>query len=56
MDKLETVAVMAATIYAAGRLDQLTTNANEIYGRIAAQAWALYDAVEKESAERYSRR
>jgi hypothetical protein len=56
MDKIEIVAQMAATIYAARPAHQPTFNADETYERAAAQAWALYDAVEKESAERHSRR
>jgi hypothetical protein len=58
MDKMETVALMAATIYAAaGPAAVATTDADvAIYGRVAAQAWALYDAVETESARRHSRR
>jgi hypothetical protein len=53
MDKVETVALMAATILAAraaGPLDEVG------YERIAAEAWALHDAVEKEGAGRHSRR
>jgi hypothetical protein len=56
MNKIETVAQMAATIYAVGPAHQPTFNADEMYERLAAQAWALYDAVEKEGAERHSRR
>jgi hypothetical protein len=56
VDKVETVALMAATIYAAGPAGQPTASADVLYGRIAAQAWALYDAVEKEGAERHSKR
>jgi hypothetical protein len=53
VDKTETVALMAATIHsarAAGPTDQAG------YERVAEEAWALYDAVEKESTERHSRR
>jgi hypothetical protein len=53
VDKIETVALMAATIHAeraAGPTDQAG------YERIAEEAWALFDAVEKASAERHSRR
>ncbi|MGH7510476.1 MAG: hypothetical protein ACREMZ_13540 [Gemmatimonadales bacterium] len=56
MDKTETVALMAATIYAAGPLRQATLDTDTMYGDVAAQAWALYDAVEKEAAQRHSRR
>ena len=58
MDKVETVALIAATIYAAaGPAAVATTDADvAIYGRVAAQAWALYDAVEAEAAKRHSRR
>jgi hypothetical protein len=52
------VALMAATIYAAaGPAAVATTEADvAMYGRIAAKAWALYDAVENQAAERHSRR
>ncbi len=58
MDKTETVALMAATIYAAaGPAAVATTDADvAMYGRIAAQAWALYDAVENQGAERHLKR
>ena len=56
MNKTETVALMAATMYAAGPLHQVTVNPEEIYDRIAVMAWSLYDAVEKESASRLSNR
>jgi hypothetical protein len=56
MDKTETVALMAATIYAAGPTNQAPADAQDLYHRAAAQAWALFDAVEKEAAQRYSRR
>lgn len=58
MDKVETVALMAATIYsAAGPAAVATTDADAaVYGRFAAQAWALYDAVEHQAAERHSKR
>lgn len=58
MDKNETVALMAATIYAAaGPAAIATTEADAmLLGRIAAQAWALYDAVETQAAERHYRR
>ena len=55
-NKTDTVAMMAAARYAAGPLRQTTVNPEEIYERIAAMAWSLYDAVEKESANRHSRR
>jgi hypothetical protein len=53
VDKIETVALMAATIHstrAAGPTDQPG------YERIAEEAWALYDAVEKQAIERHVRR
>jgi hypothetical protein len=56
MEKIETVAHMAAAIYAAGPARQPTFNPDEMFERVAAQAWALYDAVEKLAAERHSRR
>jgi hypothetical protein len=56
VDKHDAVALMAATIYAAGAASQTTTDAEAVYGRVAAQAWALYDAVEKEATERHLRR
>jgi hypothetical protein len=58
MDKTETVALMAATIYAAaGPAAVATTEADaSLFGRIAAQAWALHEAVENHEAERHSRR
>ena|SRR5688572_1183323 len=56
VDKIETVALMAASIYGAGPAGQATTTAEVTYGRVAAQAWALYDAVEKQAAERHSHR
>jgi hypothetical protein len=58
VDKIETVALMAATIYsAAGPAAVATTDADvSMYGRFAAQAWALYEAVEQQAAERHSRR
>jgi hypothetical protein len=56
VDTHDAVALMAATIYAAGAASETTTDAEAVYGRVAAQAWALYDAVEKEAAERHSRR
>jgi hypothetical protein len=55
VDKNETVALMAATIYTAEASGQ-ATDAEAVYGRIATQAWALYEAVEREAAERHSRR
>lgn len=55
MDKMETVALMAATIYAATPVGQATADPH-LHARAAVQAWALYDAVEKEAAERHSRR
>lgn len=55
MDKNETVALMAATIYAAGPTNQAPADAENLYHRAAAQAWALFDAVEREAADRYSR-
>jgi hypothetical protein len=58
VDKIDTVALMAATIYAAaGPAAVATTDADvAMYGRVAAQAWALYDAVENQAADRHSRR
>jgi hypothetical protein len=56
MNKTETVALMAAAMYGAGQSRQATINLEEVYDRIAAMAWSLYDAVEKESAKRLSRR
>ena len=56
MDKTQTVAMMAATIYVAEASGPATTSADVLYQRIAARAWALYDAVETESAQRHSRR
>jgi hypothetical protein len=58
VDKIETVAMMAATIFAAaGPAAVATTDADvAVYGRVAAQAWALHDAVENHAAERHSRR
>jgi hypothetical protein len=56
MNKTETVALMAATMYAAGPSREPTFNPEELYDRIAAVAWSLYDAVEKEAANRHSRR
>jgi hypothetical protein len=55
MDKTETVALMAATIYAAaGPAAVATTEADaSIFQRIAAQAWALHEAVETQAAERH---
>jgi hypothetical protein len=55
VDKVETVALMAATIYGAGSAGQATANPEVLYGRIVAQAWAIYDAVEMEAARRHSR-
>jgi hypothetical protein len=43
MDKIETVALMAATIYAARPGNKAVVDAEMMYGRVAAQAWALYD-------------
>jgi hypothetical protein len=56
MNKTETVALMAAAMYAAGPSRQASFNPEEIYERIAAMAWSLYDAVEKEAANRHSGR
>jgi hypothetical protein len=58
VEKIETVALMAASIYAAaGPAAVATTDADvAMYDRIAAKAWALYDAVENQAAERHSRR
>jgi hypothetical protein len=56
VDKNETVALMAATIFAARPPGRTTAEAEAMYGSIAAQAWALHDAVEREAAERHSRR
>ena len=55
MDKTETVALMAATIYAAVPVKPAIPDAEVTYGLVAAQAWALYDAVEMEAAQRHSR-
>jgi hypothetical protein len=55
MDKVETVARMAASIYAARPANKVVGVADAMFGRAAAQAWALYDAVEMESARRHSR-
>jgi hypothetical protein len=55
MDKMETVALMAATIYAATPVGPAAADP-DLYGRAAAQAWTLYDAVEKEAVERHARR
>jgi hypothetical protein len=52
VDKVEVVALMAATIHsarAAGPTDQAG------YARVAEESWALYNAVEAESARRHSR-
>jgi hypothetical protein len=54
MNKNETVALMAATIYAAESSNEATTDIEALVERVAAQAWALYDAVERVSVERYS--
>lgn len=54
MTKHETVALMAATIYAAESSDETTTDTDALVERVAAQAWALYDAVERVSVERHS--
>ncbi len=56
MNKTETVALMAAAMYGAGTLREETVNPEEACERIAAMAWALYDAVERESANRHLRR
>jgi hypothetical protein len=58
VEKIETVALMAATIYAAADPAVVPTRDADvaIYGRFAAQAWALYDAIEAEAAKRHSRR
>ena len=58
MDKIETVALMAATIYAAAGPTAVTTTDADVamYGRISAKAWALYDAVENQAADRHSTR
>lgn len=58
MDKKETVALMAATIYAAAGPAAIATSEKDasLLERIAAQAWALYEAVESQGAERHSRR
>jgi hypothetical protein len=57
MEKMETVALMAATIYAAaGPAVVATTDADvALYARVAAQAWALHDAVEAEASRSHSR-
>jgi hypothetical protein len=55
MEKMETVALMAATLYTAEAAGAATTSA-EMYERAAEQAWALYDAVETEAGKRHSRR
>jgi hypothetical protein len=48
---------MAASIYSSIPTQQRTQAGKEeiTHGRIAAQAWALYEAVEKEGAQRHSR-
>ena len=56
MDKIETVALMAASLYGAGPAGAGSTNSEATYERVATQAWALYDAVEKQAAERHSHR
>ena len=53
MDKTETVALMVATIHAARAAGPTDQAGHE---RVAEEAWALYVAVEKVSAERHSRR
>jgi hypothetical protein len=57
VERIETIALMTATIYAAaGPAAVATMDADvALYGRVAAQAWALYDAVEAEAAKRHSR-
>jgi hypothetical protein len=55
MDKMETVALMAATMYAAGPANKANVDTEVMYGRIAAQAWALYDAIEMEATRRHSK-
>lgn len=55
MTKTETVAHMAAAIFAAGHDPQASLDAEEMYQRAATHAWALYDAVEKLAAERFSK-
>ena len=56
MDKTQTVALMAAAMYAAAASGPTTVSTDVLLGRIAGQAWALYDAVEIEGAQRHSRR
>jgi hypothetical protein len=55
VNKNDTVALIAATIYAAGP-SNVGTPDREAFVRVAAQAWALYDAVEEEAAQRLSKR
>ena len=55
MTKTDTIARMAAAIFAAGHDPEASLDANEMYQRAATHAWALYDAVEKVAAERYSK-
>jgi hypothetical protein len=54
MSKNDTVALMAATIFAARPPGRTTTDAEAMYGSVAAQAWALYEAVEKKAVQRLS--
>jgi hypothetical protein len=53
MKKIGTVALMAATIHAARAAAPTDQTA---YERVAEEAWALYDAVDKQAAARHSRR
>jgi hypothetical protein len=57
VEKIDSVALMAATIYAAaGPAAVATTDADvSLYERVAARAWDLYEAVEAEVAKRHSR-
>jgi hypothetical protein len=56
MNKNETVALMAATIFAARPMGRTTAEAEEMYGSVATQAWSLYEAVEREAVQRLSTR
>jgi hypothetical protein len=55
VDKTETVALMAATLWAGMPRGQETAKPDVLYGRVAALAWGLYDAVEMESVRRHSK-
>lgn len=55
MNQIETVAMMASTIYANRAGGANTTKPDLLYGRVANEAWDLYYAVQNAATEAATR-